>query len=308
MQDKHFIKIAKKYANETATEKEKQHVEAFYSAMQKTHESIPINLSAVKKIKIKNAIDSIIHKKVNPFNYNKIAIAASIVLLLGITLFYSLSTANITTQSTLKGERKEIILADGSHVFLNANSRISYKDNFLEQRSIVLTGEAFFKVVRNIKKPFTVTTNSTETRVLGTSFNINSTNTNQTTVSVNTGKVLVRSKIKLEDSVLLTKNQQVSFLDHTLLKVSYNNSDDLMAWTKNIIVLKSETLENTAKILENWYNVSINIEDEIIKNEIISGKFNNETLKNVMESIAILKNLKIIYLTPNEITIRKKHN
>ena len=106
--------------------------------------------------------------------------------------------------------------------------------------------------------------------------------------------------------MLLTKNQQVSFLDHTLLKVSYNNSDDLMAWTKNIIVLKSETLENTAKILENWYNVSINIEDEIIKNEIISGKFNNETLKNVMESIAILKNLKIIYLTPNEITIRKK--
>lgn len=305
MQDKHFISIASKYANNTATEAEKKQVEAFYDGMQKKHESIPINLSAVKKVKIKNAIDTAIYNKRKVFSFNKIAIAASIIMLMGITIFYSLTNTNLTTISALKGERKEIMLADGSRVFLNSNSSVSYKDDFSERRNITLNGEAFFKVTRNTKKPFIVTSNTTEIKVLGTSFNINSNKENKTTVSVNTGKVLVRSKTKLKDSVILTKNQQVSFLNHKPLKVSHNNSDDLMAWTKNIIVLKNETIDNTAKILENWYNVSIDIQDKQIKTETISGKFNNETLKNVMASIAMLKDLKITYLTPNHITIRR---
>ena len=305
MQDKHFISIASKYANNTATEAEKKQVEAFYDGMQKKHESIPINLSAVKKVKIKNAIDTAIYNKRKVFSFNKIAIAASIIMLMGITIFYSLTNTNLTTVSALKGERKEIMLSDGSRVFLNSNSSISYKDDFSERRNITLNGEAFFRVAKNAKKPFIVTSNTTEIKVLGTSFNINSTKKNKTTVSVNTGKVLVRSKTKLKDSVILTKNQQVSFLNHKPLKVSHNDSDDLMAWTKNIIVLKHETLDNTAKILENWYNVSIDIQDKHIKTETISGKFNNETLKNVMASIAMLKDLKITYLTPNHITIRR---
>jgi ferric-dicitrate binding protein FerR (iron transport regulator) len=305
LQDKHFISLAKKYANHTATESEKKQVEAFYDGMQEQHETIPINLSAIKKEKIKHAIDSIIHKKPNSFHFNKIAIAASILLLIGVTFFYSFLNSNVTTISTVKGERKEILLADGSHVFLNAKSSITYNNNFTDKRNISLSGEAFFKVARDTEKPFTITSNNTETKVLGTSFNINSTSRNKTIVSVNTGKVIVRSKTKLKDSIILTKNQQVEFINNKPLKLSYNNSDDLMAWTKNIIVLNNETLENTAEILENWYNISIDIENEKIKNETISGKFNNETLKNVMQSIALLKNLKITYLTPNHITIRR---
>ena len=305
MQDKHFISTAKKYANHTATQAEKSQVEAFYNGMQDKHKSIPINLSSVKKAKIKKAIDVAIRKKQILFNYKNLAIAASVLILIGFTISYSLLNFNETTITTLKGERKKVLLADGSQVFLNSNSSISYQNDFTDKRSVSLIGEAFFKVARNTEKPFTITSNNTETRVLGTSFNINSTNTNKTTISVNTGKVLVRSKTKLKDSVFLTKNQQVEFVNHVPLKRSYNNSDDLMAWTKNIIVLNNETLENTAKILENWYNISIDIQDENIKQETLSGKFNNETLKNVMQSIALLKKLKIDYLTPNQIIIRK---
>lgn len=306
MQDKHFIGIAKKYANATASKVEKQHVEDFYAAMQEKHKFIPINLSSVKKNKIKRHIDATIYKKVNPINYKTISIAASIVLFIGIGLAYSLLNLNKTTTITaLKGERKEILLADGTSVFLNANSSISYTADFTEKRNITLKGEAFFEVARNTKKPFTITSNNTETQVLGTSFNINSTNNKKTIVSVNTGKVLVSSKTNPKDRVVLTKNQQVTFISNMPLKVNHNNSDDLMAWTKNIIVLNNQTLESTAEILENWYAVSIDFKDEDIKTETMSGKFNTETLKNVMQSIALLKNLKINYLTPNHITIRR---
>lgn len=307
MQDKHFIQIAKKYANGTATKAEQQQVETFYANMQERHKYLPINLSTTKKLKIKKGIDGVILKKGNQFNFKTISIAASILVLMSISLAYSVLNGDKTTTITaLKGERKEILLADGSNVFLNSNSSISYKDNFTDKRNIFLKGEAFFKVARDIYKPFTVTSNNTKTQVLGTSFNINSNNTNKTIVSVNTGKVLVCSKTTPENKVVLTKNQQVEFSNNTPSKVSNNNSDDLMAWAKNVIVLNNETLENTAKILENWYDVSIDFNAKNIKTETITGKFNNETLKNVMQSIAILKNLKIDYLTPNQITIRRK--
>ncbi|MDN3665489.1 FecR family protein [Algibacter miyuki] len=305
MKDKHFISIAKNYINNVATKDEKRQVDNFYDAMQEKHKSIPVNLSFRKEIKIKNAIDSAIHKKAHPFNYKNLSIAASILLLIGITFSYSLLSINPITIKTQMGERREVLLPDSSHVFLNSNSSITYHDNFTDERHITLTGEAFFKVTRNLKKPFVISSNNTETKVLGTSFNVNATNNNKTIVSVNTGKVLVRSKVSPKNKVILTKNQQVTFLNQTPIILNNANSDDLIAWTKNIIVLNNETLENTAKILENWYNVSIEFKDEKTKQETITGKFNNETLKNVMTSIELLKDLKIDYLTPNHIIIRK---
>tara|TARA_R110002049_G_scaffold123553_4_gene278773 strand:- start:3150 stop:4121 length:972 start_codon:yes stop_codon:yes gene_type:complete len=306
LKDKHFISLADKYAKNTATEEERQYVEAFYAAMQQKNKFIPMNLSVPKKDKIKKVIDATILKKTIRFTYKNLSIAASFILIIGIA--YSVLNLNKTNVTTLKGERKEVVLADGSRVFLNANSSISYTDDFTEKRNITLIGEAFFQVAKNTEKPFTVKANNTETRVLGTSFNINSNNGNKTIVSVNTGKVLVQSRINPRNNVVLTKNQQISFLHDTPLKISYGNSDDLMAWTKNIIVLNNETLKNTIKILENWYNVSIDLKDEDIKNETITGKFNNETLQNVMKSLGLLKSLKIDYLTPNHIIIRKKTN
>lgn len=305
-QEKTITSLAKKYANRTASQSEILQVEAFFNAMQETHKSLPIKLSTRKKNKIKRDIDKFIFNKTNFFSFKNISIAASILLLVGLGFSYSLLQTKKTTVTALKGERKEVLLADGSTVFLNANSSITYADNFKNKRYITLKGEAFFKVARNTENPFVITANNTETEVLGTSFNINSTNENKTIVSVNTGKVLVRLQKDATKNVLLTKNQQVTFLKDKPLKIKLNNSDNLMAWTRQVIILNTESLERTSEILENWYNVKIIIEDDEIKHETISGKFKNETLKNVMKSIALLKNLEIDYLTPNHITIRKK--
>lgn len=309
MKKEQFIDLAEKYANGTATKKEIEVVESFYTALQEKQKKLPIKLGDNKKDRIYRSISSNIRKK-NAFCFipkKAILIAASFLLIFGIGYTISVSTTNqIITISSAKGERKEVRLADGSKVFLNSNSSISYAENFKEERHLSLKGEAFFKVTKNPKKPFTVSTNAINTRVLGTSFNINTNSSEKAIVSVNTGRVLVVSVKNPKDRFYLTKNHQLTILKNKDCQLTYNNSEDLMAWTQNVIVLNNETIENTAVILENWFDIKIDFMDNSFKSETLSGKFKNEKLDNILSSIALLKNLEIKYLTPKHILIRKK--
>ena len=81
----------------------------------------------------------------------------------------------------------------------------------------------------------------------------------------------------------------------------------MILWTQEIISLNKTTLTETARILENWYDVSITIEDEDIASETLTGKFKKEKLEHVLRSIALLKNLTIDYKNPKQISIRKKN-
>jgi len=196
------------------------------------------------------------------------------------------------------------LLEDGSVVVLNSNSSISYPEEFGQIRNIKLHGEAYFKVFRDTKRPFIVQTHDVKVRVLGTSFDVNSYKHRATKVSVLTGRVEVSSA--LGKKVVIVKNQQADLKNNSDFQISKDDSTEGIAWTSNTIVLKNTSLSETAKIIENWYNVEISFEDQEIKKLTISGKFKDEKLENVLESIAFLKQLKIIYLTQNHILIRKK--
>ncbi|GIZ07558.1 FecR family protein [Flavobacterium sp. UMI-01] len=309
MKKEQFIELAEKYANGTATEEEMNTVESFYTAVQEKQKNLPIQLGENKKNKIYDSIAATIFKKKSSYFNSKrvLTMAASFLLVMGIGYAYlQTQSPTIITVTSAKGERKEIQLADSSKVFLNANSSISYADNFKENRHLSLNGEAFFSVTKNPNKPFTVAANNLTTRVLGTSFNIKSTSKEKTIVSVNTGKVLVTSLSNPNARFYLIKNQQVTMTENTHAQLTYHNSEDLMAWTKNIIFLDNETLANTATILENWYDVKIDFENQSFTSETLSGKFKEEQLPHILSSIALLKNLEIEYLTPKHILIRKK--
>ena len=126
------------------------------------------------------------------------------------------------------------------------------------------------------------------------------------TVSVNSGKVAVHHT-KTDEKVYLTKNQQVLFNALDASVQAEVNSEDQMAWTKNIIALNNTTLIKTAGILENWYDVKIEFEDTSIEGLRITGKFKEEPLETVLQSIALINNLKIDTLTQKHFVIRKKH-
>lgn len=285
-------------------EQEKSIVEAFFEEMQKTEKADAILLSDKKRKKILLAIQAQTTKgRKKTFRLRIVQVAAIGILFLGIGfVMKQLLTPNEIIQITNNVQKKEIILHDGSIVVLNKNSTLSYPAEFGNTRNIKLTGEAYFKVKRNPKKPFIVTMHDMTLKVLGTSFNISSYAKKPTKVSVLTG--IVDLKSNSGKSVILTKNQQADFTNATFY-VTKGESIENIAWTTNSIVLDHKTLAETAKILENNYNVTIDFEEAELGKLIINGKFKEEKIENILASIAFVKKLEIEYLTQNQIIIRR---
>ena len=307
MKKETFLLLAKKYTQGTCTPEEKIAVEAFFDMMQEYPSDHLNDLSDTKgDIILERILQKIPTKKPRNFRLKKVLrIAAILVLALGVcfaTAKFVLVEKEIT-QTAAKGEKKEILLEDGSVVVLNSNSSITYGEKFGTSRNIKLIGEAYFKVFHDQKRPFTVQTHDVKVRVLGTSFDINSYDQGPTKVSVITGKVEVSSP--LARKVHITKNQQTYLTADANFNISQVDSEERIAWTSNIIILKNTTLAQTAKIIENWYNVDITFEDQRLEKLNISGKFKDEKLENVLESIAFLKQLKIDYITKKHIVIRR---
>ncbi|MDQ6530512.1 FecR domain-containing protein [Flavobacterium sp. LHD-85] len=300
-----FLQLAKKYEEGSCTPEEKMAVESFFDKMQ--DQSSDIELSDAKGDVILNKILLELQVKPKKYTFRKVLKIAA-VFVIGLSIAFSAAQfifqPAVITQIAAKGEKKEIFLEDGSVIVLNSNSSITYPEEFETTRNIQLVGQAYFKVFRDVKRPFIVQTHDVKVRVLGTSFDINSYNHHDTKVSVITGKVEVTSPTGKK--VQITKNQQADLIKNSDLQISEENSKDKIAWISNTIMLKNTKLSETVKIIENWYNVDITIEDPELNNLTISGKFKDEKLENVLESIAYLKNLKINYTTKKQITIRKK--
>ncbi|MBK8878171.1 MAG: FecR domain-containing protein [Haliscomenobacter sp.] len=121
---------------------------------------------------------------------------------------------------TASGERQEVALPDGSTVWLNENTTLTYARNFLKRREVKLQGEAFFSVARLEKLPFTIFSKNLETTVLGTTFNVRAyPGEQQVEVSVNTGKVKVdlhttrKTKSPVQQSVTIDAGRSAVFLE-----------------------------------------------------------------------------------------------
>lgn len=309
MQKDEFIQLAKKYAQNKCSWAERRVVEEFFKKLQDKDQVIPYNFSEEKRNFLLKKINSKIDKPKNRLFHlysRTVKIAAIAITLIGIGFLanYLINNGNIS-QVAAKGEKKTIFLPDGSLVFLNSNSSISYSKNFKNKRELELTGEAYFEVKSNPEKPFLVETEKIKTRVLGTSFNIQAYKNSQTKVSVNTGKVEVDLK-DISEKIILIKNQQLSLNNPNGPVLTKDNSEDFIAWTKNTIVLKNTSLGEAAKILENWYDIEINFTNKELQELKISGKFKNEKFINILKSIAIVKQLEIELLTENQILIREK--
>lgn len=309
MQKDEFIQLAKKYAQNKCSWGEQQAVEEFFKKLQDNGQVIPYTFTEEKRNFLLKKINSKIgkpKKRILPLYSTALKIAAIVLILIGIPFLGNslLKNENISVVA-VKGEKKTIHLPDGSLVFLNSNSSISYLKNFKNNRELQLTGEAYFEVVKNPEKPFLVKTDKITTRVLGTSFNIEAYKNSRTKVSVNTGKVEVDIK-EFSEKIFLTKNQQLSFMTGGQAVLSKDNSEDFNAWTRNTIVLKNTSLDDAAKILEYWYDIKINFSSKKLKEMTISGKFKDEKLINVLKSIAIVKELEIDFLTKNQILIREQ--
>lgn len=272
-------------------------------------------LSKVRATKIntiqEEAEKSSLNKSANIFSRNSIfRAAATIVVMLGLGWLYQ---QNQTTQSSydkltagksLREEKNEtkssklISLSDGSQITLFPQSKISFPENFLvEKREVYLSGQAFFHVSKDAKRPFLVYANSLVTKVLGTSFTINAQNQAlNTTVEVKEGKVSVfrqadftdvkNQKVLQSKGMVLTANQKMVYECETrnMLKTISDNPE-IISTVNTTFDFVNTPASDVLIDLEDAYQVDIIFDKELLRGCPVTASLSKQPL---MEKLNII--------------------
>jgi ferric-dicitrate binding protein FerR (iron transport regulator) len=180
-------------------------------------------------------------------------------------------------------------LPDGSTVILNDNSTLKYEQNSFgnKTREVTLTGEAFFDIKRNEKKPFIVHTGKVQTKVLGTAFNINAFDSSKNIeVTVTRGKVQVGDAEKIYG--IITPNQQIKVNKNNLsFEQNTISAAVVTEWKSNYLILDDINMEEAVALISQKYKVQISLANEKIKNCRITASFlNDEDLDHVLKVIS----------------------
>lgn len=236
-------------------------------------------------------------------------VAAILVLSFGLAWVWVLSSTLLKAKETIVyneiivpiGEKSQVILADGTHVWINSGSRFKYPDHFGDQsRDVFLTGEAFFDVTKHNNQLFVVNTQNSRVEVLGTAFNVKAYPEDaKTQTTVTRGLVSVKNLLSNEAAVLVRPNQMAeikkiatsdsklagSFVEELKIR-NCKNVEAVTCWKDQLLVFNNEPFEDMALKMERWFNVKISIEDAGLKQERFNGKFvHNETVYQVLEVI-----------------------
>ena len=172
----------------------------------------------------------------------------------------SADTVCCQTLTTPRGKDFLLVLADGTKVWLNAESRLRYPVAFHgKERRVELEGEACFEVAKDAEHPFIVCANGMNTMVLGTKFNVRSYSVEDRHVTVVNGKVQVTNTVN-NKSVTLRPGQDLTYTETGEEKVSEVNIATYTAWTEGMFYFEDVPLEEIMGALGRWYNVNIDFE------------------------------------------------
>ena len=192
-----------------------------------------------------------------------------------------------------KGERLQIILQDGTKVYINSDSKLKYPKVFqLFKREVELTGEAYFEVNKEAMRPFTVHLNKLDVKVLGTKFDVRSyTNENNITVALDEGKVAMKDLIGKE---LTLKPGNVVVYDKVLATFSTSSAEisTITSWKENYLQFENATLTELLYTLERQYNVKFKVADTIalgVRFNFSSKKANLQEILWDLEKISKVK-------------------
>lgn len=253
------------------------------------------------------------------FKWRLVAACILILLTAGIATFFTKYNFNEGNQITIveapAGATTEIKLPDGSKVWLNAHSKLTYKKQFGEKfREVSLAGEAFFDVVKDSDHPFIVSTSTLHLKVLGTAFNVRSFPDEKkseaalvrgaievTLVNNPDKKIILKpsEKIIVRNSAVATaapkgnnqtnrksKAAQIPLI--TLSNIHYKEADPLPVeaqWIERKLAFESENLEDIAARMERYYGVNIKFNDESVKSLVFSGSFKDETVTEAISAL-----------------------
>jgi ferric-dicitrate binding protein FerR (iron transport regulator) len=216
------------------------------------------------------------------------------------------------------GTRTKLVLPDGTQVWLNSNSKLTYSNEFnTDFREVSLEGEAWFDVAKNVQRPFIVHASSLDIKVLGTSFTIKSYPQDETieatllkgTIEVsrkdnpNAARVILKPNEKLvfnkrivpsgrtnlaPDRIVIRSPSALPDIAVNSIGKNIPDSDKVeTAWMYNRLVFKGDNFKELAEKMERWYNVRITIRDSSLNNYHFGGAFASETVEEAFKALQL---------------------
>ena len=193
-------------------------------------------------------------------------------------------------KSTTPGQKKLVVLPDGSRVTLNADSRIEYGHDFQTNRLIQLEGEAFFEVVKDQEHPFSVISHELTTTALGTSFNIKAYGEDTSVqVTLATGKVKVEDNLSSTPPIMMDPGDGVRFDPKTSnIMKSKVDLEGALSWQRGILHFEKVPFNDILTELERWYGIQFEVPAKTtLPTYKCSGTFGpNEYLSNVLAALS----------------------
>lgn len=241
--------------------------------------------------------------------------AASLLTVIGIALFIfqkkdnraaiAKSVVYTDSISTSNGNRSQLILPDGSRVWLNSGSRLLYQNFNQDSRQVRLIGEAYFEIVKMPSKPFIVHAERVNIRVLGTVFNVRCypEEKNVETTLLHGAVSITHKDDPVKKVILLTPNQKITISKEFSKAVKLNEVPDSAyivtkvdstvrpshlqetAWVYNRLEFKNIDFKTLAAKMERWYNVKIIFKDAAAQQLRFVGSFEKETVKEAMQAL-----------------------
>ncbi len=237
-------------------------------------------------------------------------------------------STKVNVVSVPNGSKGYLVLEDGSEIWLNSGSRLTY-NNFSDApvREVGLEGEAFFDVRKDSKRPFVVNTSDLKLIVLGTRFNVKSYPAEKITETV-----LVTGKLQIEEMnpaakgkkpVTLVPNQKVTFYSESGrldlekkqpealadLKIPARqqvietvNPEFYTSWKDEKLIFTNERLESLVVKMERWFNVDITLSDSLLMDYRYTGKFEKENIEQALKALKLATPLEY-RIDKNKITL-----
>ncbi len=198
--------------------------------------------------------------------------------------------------------RTSFLLPDGSTVWLNSNSTLKYRMNFRNDRHVELSGEAFFDVVTDAKRPFTVNTSDITIKVHGTKFNVASWGDENTTeIVLENGKIELAAKgsDSSERSFILNPGE-LALYNHAKKEFTTETveTSKFISWTEGKLVFRNDPLDVVGRRLGRWYNAEVEVSGSFNGNFGLRATFVDESLEEILDILR--DNFDINYLIENQ--------
>ncbi|WPU91235.1 FecR family protein [Mucilaginibacter sabulilitoris] len=194
---------------------------------------------------------------------------------------------SFNTISTPRGGQYQVILPDGTNVWLNAASSLRYPVKFTgAERHVELSGEAYFEVAKNKNMPFSINTNNVNIKVLGTHFNVMSYEDDSSVkTTLLEGSVLLS---KLNQQALLVPGQQADVArSGEKINVTYVNTDDAVSWKNGYFTFRKESVVSIMKKVARWYDVEVEYQNDMSNVKLGGSISRGKNIKDLLNKIQL---------------------